>query len=81
MNAEQRAIITRAIEKGQRAIEALRLEGARRGVDREIESYEGEIAMLRNDEFMTGFFESWEEVKRGEKGTPGRELKRKYKSA
>jgi hypothetical protein len=81
MNDEHRAIVARAIDKGQRAINALRLESAARDVTGEIESYEDELAMLRNEAFMDGVFESWEAIKRGEKGTPGRELKRKYKRA
>jgi len=46
-----------------------------------IESHRRNIEMLQNEEFMDGVFEAWEAVKRGERGTPGKELKRKYKRA
>jgi hypothetical protein len=43
-----------------------------------IESHRRTLDILQNKEFMEGVFESWEAVQRGEKGIPGKDLKRKY---
>ena len=37
--------------------------------------------ILDDPDAMRGIYESLEEVKRGERGVPGKELKRKYKRA
>lgn len=79
MNEEQRKIVDRAKERGYRAIDALQREGAPDTA--EIESYRAELAMLDDEEFMDGVFDSLEAIRRGEKGTPGSALKRKYKRA
>ena len=47
----------------------------------QIESHRRTIQMLEDEQFMSGVFESMEAVARGEKGVPGKELKRKYKLA
>jgi len=46
-----------------------------------IESHRRTLEMLQNEDFMEGVFESWEAVQRGEKGVPGKDLKRKYKKS
>jgi len=78
MNDEQKKIVDRAMERAHRAIEALELKRPR-DVSGEIASYRAEIEMLQNEKFMEGVFESWEVVQRGERGTPGKDLKRKYR--
>ena len=50
-------------------------------VEIQIESHRRTIQVLEDEKFMTGIFESMEAVARGEKGIPGKELKRKYKLA
>ena len=80
MNKDQKKAVSAAIDKAHRAIEALELEKAR-DVAKEIASYRAEIQMLQNEEFMNGVFEAAEAVDRGERGIPGKDLKRKYKSA
>ena len=80
MNDERTKIVERALERAQRAIAELELEKAR-DVSGEIVSYRDEVAMLQNEELMEGLFESAEAVKRGERGVPGKDLKRKYKRA
>jgi hypothetical protein len=80
MNEEQTKIVERAIERTNRAIDGLEREQPQNAAA-EIESYRGELQMLQNEKFMDGLFESLEAVRRGEKGTPGSALKRKYKRA
>jgi hypothetical protein len=65
VNEEQKRILRGWLERAQRAIEELKLVKDR-DVSGEIASYRDDIWMLQNDEFMEGFFESWEEVKRHE---------------
>lgn len=69
MNAERKKIVQRALDRAHRAIAKLELEKGR-DVSREIASYRDEIWMLQNEEFMDGFFEAWEEVKRHELTSP-----------
>jgi len=78
MNEEQKKNVDRAIERAHRAIDVLEVEKAR-DVGGEIASYQAEIEMLQDEKFMEGVFESWEAVQRGERGTPGKDLKRKYR--
>jgi hypothetical protein len=66
MNDEHRQILSRAMERGRRAIEALEREKPP-NAEAEIASYRAELEMLQNEEFMEGFFESLEAVRRGER--------------
>jgi len=50
-------------------------------VQRQIEEHRLTIQVLEDEKFMDGVFESWEAVKRGERGVPAKDLKRKYKRA
>jgi len=45
------------------------------------ESHRRTLQILEDEKAMKGIYESLEAVKRGERGTPGKELKRKYKRA
>jgi hypothetical protein len=80
MKEEQRKIVDRAMERAHRAIDGLELQKAR-DVSGEVAAYRAEIDMLKDEKFMEGIFESAEAVARGDKGVPGKDLKRKYKSA
>ena len=68
MNEEQK-IVGRALERAHQAIANLEREKGR-DVSGEIVSYREEMWMLQNEEFMNGFFESREEVKRHERMPP-----------
>ena len=44
-----------------------------------IESHRRALQILQNEAAMEGIYESLAAVVRGERGTPGKDLKRKYK--
>ncbi len=69
MNEEQKWILRGWLERAHRAIEALELERTR-DVSAEIAAYRADIQMLRDEKFMEGFFESWQEVQRHEGRSP-----------
>ena len=56
-------------------------EEQKKQVEIAMESHRRALEMLEDDEFMEGVFEAAEAVKRGERGVPAKELKRKYKRA
>jgi hypothetical protein len=47
----------------------------------EAESRRRTLQILEDKEAMKGIYEALEAVKKGDRGTPGKELKRKYKRA
>ena len=56
-------------------------EEQKKAVAKAIESHKRAIDLLQDEEIMSGIFESLEALKRGDKGTPGKDLKRKYQRA
>ena len=50
-------------------------------VDRLAESHRRTLQILEDEKAMDGIYEALEEVKKGERGVPGKELKRKYRRA
>lgn len=74
MNEEQTKQLEIAIDAHRRTLDTLEDEIA-------VESHRRTLQMLEDKEFMEGVFEAMEAVKRGERGVPGKELKRKYKRA
>jgi len=53
----------------------------RKQVERQAESHRRTLQILEDEKAMEGVYEALEAVRRGERGVPGKELKRKYKSA
>jgi hypothetical protein len=56
-------------------------EEQKKQVQTAIESHQRAIELLKDEEAMSGIFESLEALKRGDKGVRGEDLKRKYERA
>ena len=56
-------------------------QGEKKRAEIEAESRRRTQQVLDDEDAMRGIYEALEEVKRGERGVPGKELKRKYKRA
>ena len=50
-------------------------------IKRQAESHRRTLQILEDEKAMESIYEALEEVQKGERGTPGKELKRKYKRA
>jgi predicted DNA-binding protein YlxM (UPF0122 family) len=53
----------------------------RKRTERLVESHRRTLQILEDQKAMEGIYEALQEAKKGERGEPGRELKRKYKGA
>jgi hypothetical protein len=77
MNEEQKKNVREAIESHRQAMETLDV--VKDAIA--IESHRRTIQILEDEEAMEGIYESLEAIQRGERGTPLKDLKRKYKRA